>query len=58
MRRGWRDSRALRSFARAVYWLAVVVVAGVLVFLLLVFLESRDESSVGSVLPGPSVRST
>ena len=31
----------------AVYWLAVLAVAGTLVLGLLMFLESRDESSVG-----------
>ena len=39
-------ARARRLAGRIVYWLAVFVVSVVLVVLLLLFLESRDQSSV------------
>jgi len=39
-------SRWRRRVARALYWLAVVVVSLVVLVLLIFFLESRDESSL------------
>ncbi len=41
-----RRSWAARILTRALYWLAVVTISLALVFLLLLFFESRDESSV------------
>jgi preprotein translocase subunit SecG len=57
MSRGWRDRGVLRALARAAYWLAVVAVACVIVLLLLVLLESRDDGAVGVGLPRSSARS-
>ena len=56
MKRAWRRQRPGRALARVAYWLAVVAVACALVFLLLVYLESRDESSVGAERPGSGAR--
>ena len=46
-----------RLLAKVLYWLAVVVIALALVVLLVLFFESRDESSLnGSLIPfGPVV---
>ena len=51
MRRARRPRRLVVLLA---YWLAVVAVALVLVFLLLIFLESRDEGAVGAAERTPA----
>jgi hypothetical protein len=38
-------------FQTVIYWLAVVVISVVLVILLILFLESRDQADVGAAAP-------
>ncbi len=46
-------SRPVRILLRVLYWLAVLAVSVVLVFLLIMLLESRDDSDIeeGAALP-------
>jgi hypothetical protein len=44
----------MRVLAKVVYWLAVLVISVALLIVLMLFFESRDDSSVeGSSLPSP-----
>lgn len=47
----------MRLFLKAVYWLAVLAISLALVVALILFLESRDQSSVeGASAPAPAAR--
>ena len=50
--------RKRRVVAALIYWLAVLVISVALVLALLLWLESRDESSVGARGPVTSARMT
>ena len=53
-------SRPLRILLRVLYWLAVLAVSVVLVFLLIMLFESRDDSDIeegaNSALRSPAAR--
>jgi hypothetical protein len=51
---GAARDRRLRIAGKAAYWLAVVIVSLALVFLLILLLESRDNSSVNGQGPPPA----
>jgi hypothetical protein len=46
--------RRLRLAGKAAYWVAVLIVSLALVFLLILLLESRDNSSVNGQAPWPA----
>lgn len=48
-------SKGRRVAARILYWVAVVVVSTALVIALILFLESRDQSTIGSGAPSASL---
>jgi hypothetical protein len=50
--------RGRRIALRALYWVAVLVVSLAILVGLILFLESRDESSVNGALAPTSVRPT
>jgi hypothetical protein len=51
---GTARDRRLRIAGKAAYWLAVVIVSLAVVFLLILLLESRDNSSVNGQGPSPA----
>jgi hypothetical protein len=46
----------MRLLGAILYWLAVVAISVVLVILLILFFESRDQANVDSAAPLPAVR--
>ena len=50
------EGRGRRILLRAVYWVAVLAVSLALLVLLILLLESRDDSSVNGVI-SPALRS-
>jgi hypothetical protein len=46
----------VKVLGTVLYWLAVVAISAVLVILLILFLESRDQANVDSTLPPPALR--
>jgi hypothetical protein len=47
---------AVRLFGSILYWLAVVAISVVLVVLLILFLESRDQANVDAAAPVPALQ--
>jgi hypothetical protein len=49
-----RNADFRRIAGKVVYWLAVLVVSLAILVGLILFLESRDDSSVGGFVPAPA----
>lgn len=45
----------MRQLGTILYWLAVVAISVVLVILLVLFLESRDQANVDAAAPPPAL---
>lgn len=50
------SSRGVKRLGTILYWLAVVAISVVLVILLILFLESRDQANVDAAAPPPALR--